>query len=99
MLLSVIGLSHKTAPLEVREHVALAIPEYPSVLTRLRALPEVPESLLLSTCNRTEVYLVSSDDPPIADVTDLLGAVRDVPPAVFAPYLVVKRNVDAARHI
>jgi glutamyl-tRNA reductase len=99
MLLSVIGLSHKTAPLEVREQVALAVPEYPSVLTRLRALPEVPESLLLSTCNRTEVYLVSPDEPPVADVTHLLGAVRDVPPAVFAPYLVVKRNVDAARHI
>ncbi len=99
MMLSVVGLSHKTAPLEVREQVALAAPEYPSVLTRLRALPEVPESLLLSTCNRTEVYLVTPADPPVEDVTRLLGAVRDVSPAVFAPFLVVHRNVEAARHI
>src|SRR5713226_4498212 len=99
MMLSVVGLSHKTAPLEVREQVVLASPEYPFVLARLRALPEVPESLLLSTCNRTEVYLVTPDEPPVADVTDLLGAMRDVPATVFAPCLVVHRNVDAARHI
>ena len=50
----VVGLSHRTAPVEVRERVAVTPSMLPRALGRLRE--HVAEGLILSTCNRTEVY-------------------------------------------
>jgi len=55
--LAVIGISHETAPVEVREKVAFAAPETREALEVLRREAGVEEAVLLSTCNRTEVYL------------------------------------------
>ena len=67
-----IGLSHKTAPLSVRERMAL--PEERQVEV-LRALQGVPEAMLISTCNRVEVYAVAIE----ASARDaLLGAVSEI---------------------
>ncbi|MBI5549572.1 MAG: glutamyl-tRNA reductase, partial [Deltaproteobacteria bacterium] len=54
---ALVGLSHKTAPVGVRERLAIGAPELPEVLQQLRAVPGVEELLLVSTCNRVEVYL------------------------------------------
>lgn len=97
-MLSVVGLNHKTAPLEVREQVAFDSSAYGPLLAHLHALPGVHESVLLSTCNRTEVLLVTASEPPVGDVTHLLSTVHHVAPGNFSPYLAVHRNVDAARH-
>lgn len=61
MHILVSGLSHKTAPVEVRE--ALTFPEHAvgEALTSLTAFPHINEAVILSTCNRTEVYAVASD--------------------------------------
>ncbi len=61
MHIVVSGLSHKTAPVAVRE--ALTFPEHVmgEALTSLTAHPHINEAVILSTCNRTEVYAVSSD--------------------------------------
>jgi glutamyl-tRNA reductase len=56
MTLFILGLSHKTAPVEVREKVAFDLAQLPSALGALNACPGVTESLILSTCNRTELY-------------------------------------------
>ncbi len=55
------GLSHKTAPIEIRE--ALTFPEHNmgEALTSLTSLPNINEGVILSTCNRTEVYAVAND--------------------------------------
>ncbi|MDR7553746.1 MAG: glutamyl-tRNA reductase, partial [Armatimonadota bacterium] len=50
-MLTMIGLSHKTAPLEVRERLAFGEEEVPEALRAVRALPGVREAYLLSTCN------------------------------------------------
>ncbi len=97
-MLSVVGLNHKTAPLEVREQVAFDASAYGPLLAHLQALSGVHESVLLSTCNRTAVLLVTVSEPPVVDVTHLLGTVHHVAPERFSSYLVVHRNVDAARH-
>ena len=52
-----VGLSHKTAPVEVREKLAFGAAEMPDVLGQLKGLPGVEELLLVSTCNRVEAYL------------------------------------------
>ena len=55
----VVGLSHKTAPVEVREKLAVPESRLDEALARLRAYPGIQEGLLLSTCNRVEVYVVA----------------------------------------
>ncbi|MGH7726217.1 MAG: glutamyl-tRNA reductase [Candidatus Eiseniibacteriota bacterium] len=55
----VVGLSHHTAPLDVREKLALTPEETPDALARVRARPGVREAALVSTCNRSELYAVT----------------------------------------
>lgn len=61
MPLQILGLNHNTAPVEIREQVAYAGEEVSRALERLKALDGIEEALLLSTCNRTEFYLVGRD--------------------------------------
>ncbi|MBI3997746.1 MAG: glutamyl-tRNA reductase [Armatimonadetes bacterium] len=98
MRLSALGLNHKTSPIAVRERIAFADREILPALTGLRGLRGITECLLLSTCNRTEVYLVTALDPPIGEVSELLGTLRGVPAAVFAPAFYVHHDLEAARH-
>jgi glutamyl-tRNA reductase len=60
-MLLTLGLSHHQAPLDVRERVAFPDAELPDALGRLRALPGVAESAIVSTCNRTELMTVAGD--------------------------------------
>jgi glutamyl-tRNA reductase len=59
MSLLVIGINHRTAPVEVRERVVFEATRLPDALRELRSLPDVEESIIVSTCNRTEIYCVS----------------------------------------
>jgi glutamyl-tRNA reductase len=58
MSVLVVGLSHRTAPVPVLERVTVAEPNLPKVLGQLLAAPSVSEAMVLSTCNRVEVYAV-----------------------------------------
>jgi glutamyl-tRNA reductase len=65
MPLVVIGLSHRTAPVELRERFAFPDSAIPGTLARLRESGHAEEAVILSTCNRVELYAaVASDDPP-----------------------------------
>src|SRR5690606_7332414 len=59
--LLVLGLSHKTAPVAVRERLSVTDAQVERLLQKLRDSPDVHEAAVLSTCNRTEVYLVAGD--------------------------------------
>jgi len=61
MHLIVVGLSHKTAPVEIREQLAVPESRIGEALTRLCSYPGIKEGILLSTCNRVEVYSVVDD--------------------------------------
>ncbi len=58
MSLLVLGLNHRTAPIEVRERIVFDAERLPGALASLRALPGMSEAAIVSTCNRTEVYAV-----------------------------------------
>ncbi len=60
MSLLVLGLNHRTAPVEVRERIVFGAERLPGALADLRGLPGVQEALIVSTCNRTEVYAVGA---------------------------------------
>ena len=67
MSLLVIGLNHRTAPIEVRERIVFDAERLPRALASLRALPGIAEALIVSTCNRTELYCVGEAAPPLTD--------------------------------
>src|SRR5205823_917687 len=66
-----IGISHKTAPIELRERVALTDGMSERFLRELVAAPDIHEAVALSTCNRTEVYVVTGD--PVEAESAVLG--------------------------
>lgn len=64
MSLVVVGINHRTAPVEVRERVVFEPGRIPDALEQLRSLPDVLESVIVSTCNRTELYCVTESAGP-----------------------------------
>ena len=62
MQLALVGLSHKTAPVEIRERLAFNSDALRSALTSLVGREEISEAIILSTCNRVEVVAERQDD-------------------------------------
>jgi len=62
--ISLLGLNHQVAPVEVRETAAFHPDEIPAALKELSRRKEVAEGLILSTCNRTEIYAVTNSGIP-----------------------------------
>jgi glutamyl-tRNA reductase len=102
----VVGLSHKSAPVEVREKLAAGADVLPEVLARLAQREELSEVMFLSTCNRVEVFaLPRGPSAQAADhgATAVREALREqigaASEADVAPYLYEKVGEDAVRHI
>jgi len=95
-----LGISHKTAPLPLRERLALPEGRAAGVLRDLVAHPEIHEAVAISTCNRTEIYLVASD-PVDAESAALSALSRQagIPPTELLGSLYSPREMDAARHL
>ena len=95
-----LGISHKTAPVEIRERVALGEQGAERLLRELTAHDEVQEAVAISTCNRTEVYLVASDPVQAeADVLSRLANRAGIRPTELAHVVYTPRNCDAARQL
>ena len=95
-----LGISHKTAPLELRERVALTEGRAAGVLRELVEAPEVHEVAAISTCNRTELYL-AAPDPVGAEALALGVLAREAgtPPTELVGHLYSLRSADAALHL
>ncbi len=100
MKFTITGLSHKTAPVEVRERLAFDEAAIPGALRSLTARPGLMEAMILSTCNRVEVSLASDDgaDPELA-VDEFFSNGRGVEPAQFRPFLYHYSDAAAIRHL
>lgn len=97
MSLLVLGLSHHTAPVAVRERLAFTEAELPAALTRLRALPGVREAALLSTCNRTEILAVAQPEDE-GRLVEWWRRERQVPSGTVEPHLFVLRDLSGVLH-
>ncbi|HJS95285.1 MAG TPA: glutamyl-tRNA reductase [Solirubrobacteraceae bacterium] len=95
-----IGVSHKTAPVEVRELLALPGARAGVFLRDLRGTGEVHEAVAISTCNRTELYMVVGN-PVEAESRALamLASQAGIRPTALAASIYSQRNCDAARHL
>ncbi|HYN86660.1 MAG TPA: glutamyl-tRNA reductase [Pyrinomonadaceae bacterium] len=102
MSILLVGLNHKTAPVEVRERLAFGDE---ACATHLRALVDgevVREGLIVSTCNRVEV--VAATEGPRAEeaaarLREFLGSSRSLPPDFFARHLYTHSDDAAVRHV
>ncbi len=95
-----LGISHKTAPVALRERVAFTEREAIDFAEQATATPEVREAVVISTCNRTEVYLVVGD--PVRAESDVLGLLArraSIRPTELAEAIYSPRNCDAARQL
>jgi glutamyl-tRNA reductase len=95
-----LGVSHKTAPVEVRERLALDEHDAERLLRELTAHDEVHEAVAISTCNRTELYLVAGDPVQAeADALARLATYAGIRPTELAHVVYTPRNCDAARQL
>jgi len=96
----VTGLSHKTAPLEIREEFSIKDEAYKEVLSDLNSRESVLESLVLSTCNRTELYVVTNDyEKCINEINDSLLNYHNLEEKIINNHFYSYTNEQAVKHL
>jgi glutamyl-tRNA reductase len=96
----VIGLSHKTASVNVREQLSIKEPDWNAAAAALCQYDSINEAAILSTCNRFEVYIVAVDHfAATQNVMDFLRDHSKLPDIELRPNLFVKHDKDAAWHL
>jgi glutamyl-tRNA reductase len=97
--LLVVGISHRTAGVPLLERITVPGEQLPAVLADLVAQPYVDEAVMLSTCNRVEIYAsVTAFHGALADIGGILAARSGTSVGELAPQLYVHYEVDAVRH-
>ena len=95
----IVGLNHTTAPVEVREKFAFGGERLGQGVEGLLALPEVLEVVVLSTCNRVEMYAsVTDEGKAAAAIMDFIAAFHGIERALLDKSLYFHRGRDAVRH-
>jgi glutamyl-tRNA reductase len=100
MNIAVIGLSHKTAPVEVREKLSIPTPQTADAIAKLTSYPHVLEVSILSTCNRLEIHTVIKEtEAGIREVVQFLADYGNVPLEALRPHLFILLQQDAIMHL
>ncbi|MCK5903348.1 MAG: glutamyl-tRNA reductase [Cocleimonas sp.] len=96
MSIVVIGVNHKTAPVAIREQVAFSPEKVTDALTEAKQIS--PEGMILSTCNRTEIYINTNDPSEIEKISEWLAAYHQVSYQALSPYLYTHQDATAVQH-
>jgi len=100
MHLLLLGVSHKTAPVDLRERLDFSSRDLGAAVEALATRPSTAESVVLSTCNRSEIYVASSDPfQAREDVTAFLSEYHSLTPDMFMPHVFAHSDEAAARHL
>lgn len=100
MNIAVVGLTHKTAPVEVREKLSIPEPVCDKAIAQLCSYPHIEEVAVLSTCNRLELYLVTTEtEQGIREINQFLSEHSKLPSARLRPYLFTLLHQDAVMHL
>jgi glutamyl-tRNA reductase len=97
MTLVLIGVNHKTAPIELRERIAIPRDELPETTRALAAVPGVSECMIVSTCNRVE--MLAAVESPDTDLRGFLHRHFGLEPSVLASHIYEQHDRDAVRHL
>ncbi len=95
---SLVGVNHQTAPITVREKAAISAEKLDDALSLLRSY--IPQGVIMSTCNRTEIYAIDSDGVDAQKASlDFLKTRLNVPQTSLPRYLYVAEGRQAAEHL
>jgi len=100
MNIAVVGLSHKTAPVEIREKLSIQEAKIESALNHLRSYPHIAEVAIISTCNRLEIYAVTTEtDQGVREISQFLSEIGHIPLNHLRRHLFILLHQDAVRHL
>jgi glutamyl-tRNA reductase len=100
MNIVVVGLSHKTAPVEVREKLSIPDAAVEGAIATLKSYPHIQEITLLSTCNRLEVYaVVEETEQGVREINQFLADYGKLSLHTLRPYLFTLLHQDAVSHL
>ena len=100
MNILVVGLNHKTAPIEVREKIAFGGPRLEEAINTLKKSTAVKENIILSTCNRVEIYAgVTNIESGIESIKSFISGFHNVPKDLLDKSLYLHSGTDAIRHM
>ncbi|HAZ63937.1 MAG TPA: glutamyl-tRNA reductase [Armatimonadetes bacterium] len=94
------GLNHRSAPVELREQVAFRPTELEDALTDVVGRPHISEAVILSTCNRSELYAMTTrPEPAVAALGSFLADFHGLDPAELEPHVYRQVDAGAIRHL
>jgi glutamyl-tRNA reductase len=100
MNLAVVGLSHKTAPVEIREKLSIPENKVEGAIANLCDYPHIEEAAILSTCNRLEIYtVVTEPEQATHEVAQFLSGHSQLPLDDLSHHLFTRLQQDAIRHL
>ena len=100
MNIAVIGLSHKTAPVEVREKLSIPTPQVADAIARLKSCSHIQEVAILSTCNRLEIQVVVDEtEAGVLEVVQFLADYGNASLTEIRPHLFILLKQDAIMHL
>lgn len=100
MNIAVIGLSHKTAPVHVREKLSIPTAQTGEAIAQLMGCPHVDEVSILSTCNRLEIHIVTEEiEQGVREVTQFLAEHSQIPLPELRQHLFILLHQDAITHL
>ncbi len=100
MNIAVIGLSHKTAPVDIREKLSVPDTQMETAIQTLCNYPHIKEATILSTCNRLEIYIVTpTADRGVQDAIQFLSEFSKIPLKDLRQHLFMLLHKDAVMHL
>src|SRR5690606_12243331 len=99
VVIVVVGLSHRTAPIEVRERAALPEEEVGGFLQAILASPSIGEAVVVSTCNRVEIIAASAEDQSEVSALDVVSRAFTARVPGVEPHLYRLAGDEALRHL
>lgn len=98
MTLLSLGINHQTAPVDIREKIAFSPEQLSGALSELQRLPAINESVIVSTCNRTEIYCDAAADSRHA-ISGWLSSFHHMAENSLTPYLYQHADHEVTRHL
>jgi glutamyl-tRNA reductase len=99
MALVLVGLNHRTAPVEVRERLSIAEAQLPPTLGEVKSIAGVDGATVLSTCNRVEVIVSARDEDIIEGIVNWLAARGAATADDLEKHLYILRHEDVIKHL
>ncbi len=100
MNIALVGLNHRSAPIEVRERFAFSKTSLGEALTRLKTVTQIQEGVILSTCNRVEVYALGRPDKKINEALMVfLNSFHKVTNCGYDKYFYTSNGIEAVKHL